>query len=76
MSVTVYSVSEKSIAAKKKIACGDILHTINGNPIRDVLDYDFYAADSRIVLCMTTKAGKERTIKIKKDVNLKFRRKK
>lgn len=67
VSVTVHAVSEKSIAAKKKIGYGDILHTINGNPIRDVLDYDFYAADSRVVLCMTTKAGKERTIKIKKD---------
>ena len=67
MSVTVFSVSEKSAAAKKHIQKGDILHSINGNPINDVLDYDFYAADSRLTLEMTSVSGKARTIKIKKD---------
>lgn len=62
MSVTVFSVSEKSAAAKKHIQKGDILHSINGNPINDVLDYDFYAADSRLTLEMTSVSGKARTI--------------
>ena len=67
MSVTVFSVDAKSPAAKKHIKPGDILHTINGNDINDVLDYDFYAADSRLVLQMTSASGKERTVRIKKD---------
>lgn len=67
MSVTIFSAAEKSIAAKKRLAPGDILHTINGNPINDVLDYDFYAADSRLTLELTTAAGKSRTVKIRKD---------
>ena len=67
MSVTVFEVAEKSIAAKKKIVPGDILHTINGNPIRDVLDYDFYAAEKKLELELTTAEGKKRTVKLKKD---------
>ena len=67
MSVTVFEVAEKSIADKKKITAGDILHSINGNPIRDVLDYDFYAAERKLTLELTTAAGKSRTVRLKKD---------
>lgn len=67
MSVTIFSVTEKSAAAKKHIQKGDVLHSINGNPINDVLDYDFYAADSRLTLELTSASGKARTVKIKKD---------
>lgn len=67
MSVTVFEVAEKSIASKKKIVPGDILHSINGNPIRDVLDYDFYAAEKKLELELTTAKGKKRTVRLKKD---------
>jgi putative radical SAM enzyme (TIGR03279 family) len=29
---------------------GDLLKTINGNPVRDLLDYQFYAAEERLTL--------------------------
>lgn len=50
MSVTVLSVKNNSISAKKGILGGDILLSINGHSIRDVLDYDFYASERLLVL--------------------------
>ncbi len=41
-----------SIAEKKGIKTGDKLHTVNGNEIRDVLDYRFYLADRKAELSL------------------------
>ncbi len=48
--VTVYSVLPDSKSHRAGILSGDILHTINGNAIRDVLDYRFYLADTTVRL--------------------------
>lgn len=44
--VTVFDVTKDSLAEKAGIQIGDILLTINGNEIRDVLDYRYYITDT------------------------------
>ncbi len=48
--VTVTGVENGSIAEKAGIHTGDILLSINGHEIRDVLDYRFYLAEITVVL--------------------------
>lgn len=48
--VTIYSVKEGSTAAKHGILPGDIIISINGHEIRDVLDYRFYLTEKSIEL--------------------------
>lgn len=73
--VTVYGIAPGSIAEKKGIQVGDKLHTVNGNEIRDVLDYRFYLTDSRIRLALE-RDGVFYTIEILKemyaDIGLEF----
>ena len=75
MSVPIKSVAEHSPASKHRIAAGDELISINGSPIKDVLDYMFYASES--VLTVVTKGdGKYRIHRIEKseydDLGLEF----
>ena len=76
MAVVIASVQEHSIAAKKKIAAGDMLTAINGHEIEDVLDYRFYLFEPRLTLSLKTSAGKTRTVRIRKsedeDIGLEF----
>ena len=44
----VQSVVPGSIAEEAGIIPGDVIVTVNGNPIRDVIDYRFYCADEFI----------------------------
>lgn len=67
MAVTVSGVDAKSIAAKKKINKDDVLISINGNEINDVLDYRFYINDTKLLLSMKTAEGKSKLIMIRKD---------
>jgi putative radical SAM enzyme (TIGR03279 family) len=46
--VTVKSVNPGSFAEKAGILPGDILLTVNGNKIRDVLDYRFYTTEKKL----------------------------
>ncbi len=48
--VTVSSVRAGSPAAKKGIAAGDILLSVNGHEINDVLDYRFYIEETQLSL--------------------------
>ncbi|MBO7762166.1 MAG: DUF512 domain-containing protein [Clostridia bacterium] len=50
--VTVTEVTPRSRAARRGIRVGDILLTVNGHPIRDVLDYRFYLAEETVVLTL------------------------
>lgn len=76
MSVIIDSVTQKSIAEKKRLAPNDILISINQNEINDVLDYDFYAAEAALELVVQKSGGKLKKIKIKKeqyqDIGLNF----
>lgn len=73
--VKICDVAPRSRARKKKIKVGDMLVSINGREIRDVLDYRFYLADN-IVILETVRDGKKRIVKIKKneyeDIGLSF----
>ena len=58
--VKITDVERSSCAERHGIRAGDLLIAIDGNEIRDVLDYRFYLAEKRIV------------IKIKRDTELDF----
>ena len=51
---------------EKRAACGDRLLSINGNPIRDVLDYKFYAYDRSLQLRLQRPDGREYTLHVRK----------
>lgn len=73
--VKITDVEHRSPAYKKRIRPGDILVKINGNEIRDVLDYRFYLAECVVVLDIL-RDGKSLSVKIKKkeydDIGLGF----
>ncbi|MCQ2431881.1 MAG: DUF512 domain-containing protein [Clostridia bacterium] len=50
--VTIQSVRAGSPAGKKGILAGDILLSINGNEIKDVLDYRFYMTEKQLTLLL------------------------
>ncbi len=66
MSVVINEVEKGSPAYKAGIREADILISINGNEIVDVLDYRFYQNESRLTVTVENKKGKEKTYKIKK----------
>ncbi len=65
--VRITDVVPRSRAAKAGIRKDDILISINGKEIRDVLDFRFYLADERIILCYE-RDGKRVEVKILKDI--------
>ena len=65
MSVKISGVDRHSPAAFHFIKPGDILESINGNEIRDVLDYRFYIDDELLNIRIRKPDGKIRNIKIK-----------
>lgn len=66
MSVVIHSVTNGSPASKIGIKAGDILLSIDGNEIIDVLDYRFYQNNSKLRLEYINARGKKKTAKIKK----------
>ncbi len=75
MAVTIAQVLFGSPAWRKKIAAGDVLLSVNGNPITDVLDYRFHITEPRLTLLLDTPKG-NRTVRIRKkeyeDIGLEF----
>ena len=73
--VKITSIDQRGRAAKAGALSGDILISINGNQINDVLDYRFYLAEKHICLSLL-RDGKEVEIKITKqeydDIGLEF----
>ena len=63
--VLITGVEEKSPAFKQGIKTGDILISINGNEISDVLDYRFYLCEKSVTLSLKDADGDpyERTIR-------------
>jgi len=51
MAVVIKSVVKNSICDKKGIKSGWTLVSINGNDIADVLDYEFYLKEEKLILC-------------------------
>ncbi len=50
MAVKIESVKKGSPAYKKRIKAGDEITSINGNVIDDVLDYQFYISDEKLLI--------------------------
>lgn len=73
--VKITSVEENSLAHGAKIAANDTLVAINGNEIRDVLDYRFYLTEREIDLSLL-RDGKPYSVRIRKgeydDIGLEF----
>ena len=73
--VKITDVERLSRAERHGIRAGDVLISIDGNEIRDVLDYRFYLAEKKIALTLS-RDGKEYTVTIKKgeydDIGLDF----
>lgn len=67
MAVIIKSVQSGSLAAKKKISAGDCLVSVNGNSVRDVLDYRFYINDKKLRLALKGADGKSKVVTITKD---------
>lgn len=65
--VKIIGVDAHSRAAKAGIRGGDMLVSINGREIRDVLDFRFYLADEKVAI-ETERNGKRRVHVIKKDM--------
>ena len=73
--VKITDVSVGSTAFKSGVRAGDVLMSINGNEINDVLDYRFYLTE-RCVEIRLSRSGEEYTVTIKKgeydDIGLDF----
>ena len=73
--VTIVSVERGSLAEKADIRAGDILISVNGNDIADVLDYRFYLIDRTLSLLLH-RGPDLLTVEIKKgeydDIGLEF----
>ncbi len=67
MAVRISGVEKNSLAFRKKIEKDDILISINGNEINDVLDYRFYINDTKLLLSLKTADGKSKLAMIRKD---------
>lgn len=64
--VVISAVARRSRAGRVGVRAGDVLISINGNEIADVLDYRFYLAETCVVLELSR--GAERyTVRIEKD---------
>ena len=73
--VKIVGVEPRSYASKQGIKSDDVLISINGSEINDVLDYRFYLTD-RVVTLLLQRDGREYSVKIKKgeydDIGLEF----
>ncbi|MCM1227956.1 MAG: DUF512 domain-containing protein [Clostridium sp.] len=73
--VEIKGIAKKSPAARLDIKKGDFLISINGNDVEDVLDYMFYAAESRLSI-IVRRNGSDNEYNIKKgeydDLGLEF----
>ena len=66
MSVVIKSVLKGSAAYKTGARENDVLLSLNGNEIMDVLDYRFYQNESKIEVCYVDKRGKQKVKTVKK----------
>ncbi|MBM4429275.1 MAG: DUF512 domain-containing protein [Chloroflexi bacterium] len=53
-----------SLAATAGLQAGEVLHTINGHVLRDVIDYQFYSAEEELHLKVQAVSGRLRTVHI------------
>ena len=64
--VKINSVADGSPASRCGVREGDLLSAINGHKVKDVLDYMYYAAETRVTLDIV-RHGEELTFRVEKD---------
>ena len=69
MSAEIIDVVKKSPSGKKRIKKGWVLNKINSHDINDILDYNFYASECKVLLELEKPDGKTVCKKIKKEEN-------
>ena len=67
MAVAIQAVDPQSPAGYHQIRAGDVLVSINGNTITDVLDYEFYIAETKLRLVLKRGAHSWLVLTIRKD---------
>lgn len=77
MSVTIKTVEKMSLCDKHGVLPGDVLISVNGHEIEDVLDYQFYVCDKKVKLQVKNQKGRIRNIRLRKkdeydDIGLEF----
>ena len=65
----VGSVMLGSIAEEMGLEAGDAILEINGNPIEDIFDYQYYTQDEELNILVETKDGERVTLEIEKDAD-------
>ena len=65
MAVLIEKVDKRSPCFRKGLRDGDSLVAINGNAIRDVLDYRFYATEEKLQLTFVNHRGKTKTRRVR-----------
>ncbi|MDM7915434.1 MAG: DUF512 domain-containing protein [Candidatus Eisenbacteria bacterium] len=62
--MVIRSIQPESPAARIGIQPGEDLVSINGNPIRDLLDYHFHVADADLEIVVSPRPGESRTLTV------------
>ncbi len=63
----IKSVKKGSIASRWNLSPGDELLKINGQAVKDIIDYRFCSADQRLRLKLRSRSGKPRTVLVNKE---------
>jgi len=66
MSTTISHITEDSIASEIGLKKGDILAEVNGNPVRDTIDYMYYASKRDIIDLKFQRGNKTYSCRIRK----------
>lgn len=72
MTARIKGIADGSISQEIGIEAGDILLAINGSPVTDILDYEFYAQDDTLNLEIQKSDGEIWSIDIEKDYDEKL----
>ena len=67
MGATITGVQQGSIAGEVGLSAGDIILSVNGHPLTDLLVYRFYEADAELTLLARKTSGEELIIDIEKE---------
>jgi len=62
----IESVDADSAAARAGVLAGEILLSINGEPVCDLVDYEFLTANKKLTLSLQDNLGSVRTVEIQK----------
>jgi putative radical SAM enzyme (TIGR03279 family) len=66
MAVRITGVEARSPAMRHGIRPGEYLISINGHPVRDVLDFRFYETEPELTVCVADAAGIQRQVHLRK----------